>query len=172
VDVHLVRHAIADRRDPARWPDDAKRPLTAEGIARFRSAARGLRRLVPRVETVLSSPYARSWQTAVILHEDAGWPAPDRCPALEAVRPSSDAVEVLEGLDSASSVALVGHEPYLSRLASLLLSGNESLIQLELKKGGVALIAFADHSRPGAGLLRWSASPKILRALDPGVGPS
>jgi hypothetical protein len=29
--LYVVRHALAGRADPERWPDDAKRPLTAEG---------------------------------------------------------------------------------------------------------------------------------------------
>ena len=171
MDVYLVRHAIAAQRDRARWPDDGRRPLTAKGVARFRSAARGLARIVPEVEVVLASPYARAWETAEILHNEVAWPAPERCPALEASRPPSDALEVLRAWKDRSSVALVGHEPHLSTLASLLLSGKEDVIQLELKKGAVAVLAFADDSRAGKALLRWSASPKILRSLDPGVRP-
>ena len=66
MDVYLVRHAIADHRDPARWPNDAQRPLTAKGIARFRSAARGLHRIVPELRSS-REPHARAWETAEIL---------------------------------------------------------------------------------------------------------
>jgi phosphohistidine phosphatase len=163
MDVYVVRHAIAHPRDSARWPDDAQRPLTPEGVARFRSAARGLRRIVPDVDAALASPYVRAWQTAEILNEETGWPAPEPCPPLEAEKSPGGAVELLAGR---SSVALVGHEPYLSALASLLVSGNEHALRLELKKGAVALLAFDAAPAPGAALLRWSVSPKILRALD------
>jgi phosphohistidine phosphatase len=61
VDVYLVRHAVAERRNTARWPDDTTRPLTANGAKRFARAARGLRRIVPTVDLALSSPYARAW---------------------------------------------------------------------------------------------------------------
>jgi phosphohistidine phosphatase len=172
MDVYLVRHAIADHRDPARWPDDAKRPLTTKGIARFRSAARGLNRIVPDVDVVLASPYTRAWQTGEILHDEAGWPAPEPCPALEAIRPPVDAVEVLQASSDRSSVALVGHEPYLSRLASLLLCGDADALPLELKKGGVVLLRFGGDPSRGGALLRWSASPRILRSLDGPVSPS
>jgi phosphohistidine phosphatase len=167
--VYLVRHAIAERRDPARWPDDAERPLTAKGTTRFRSAARGLHRIVPAVEVVLASPYRRAWETAEILHDEIAWPTPERCPALEAIRSPAGALEVLRALKESSSAALVGHEPYLSRLASLLLSGEEDALRLELKKGGVALLAFADDPRARDAFLRWSATPKILRSLDVGI---
>ena len=35
MDVYLVRHAIAETRDPNRWPDDAERPLTRDGAERL-----------------------------------------------------------------------------------------------------------------------------------------
>ena len=35
VDVILIRHAIAFERDTTRWPEDERRPLTAEGGKRF-----------------------------------------------------------------------------------------------------------------------------------------
>lgn len=165
LDLYLVRHAFAAHADPARWPDDAVRPLTEEGTTRFRAAARGLQRLVPAVDSVLSSGYARAWQTAELLHDDAGWPEPEECPALEAGRPASAALDLLQG-SNAHSIALVGHEPYLSRLASLLCTGSEDALELELKKGAVASLAFAGPVEPARACLRWTVSPKILRCLD------
>lgn len=166
MDLYLVRHAVAERRDATRWPDDSIRPLTPDGIARFRRAARGLRRIVPTVEFVLASPYARAWHTAELLHDEADWPAPERCEALEAGMPPAAGVELLRRLHERSSVALVGHDPYLSSLASLLLAGDEAAVSLELKKGGVAFVAFAAGPAPGSALLRWSISPKALRLLE------
>ena len=165
LDLYLVRHAFAAHADATRWPDDAARPLTKEGIARFRAAARGLRRLVPTVGSVLSSGYARAWQTAELLHEVAGWNEPEECPALEAERPATAVLDLLLG-HSDHSIALVGHEPQLSRLASILCTGNEDRLQLELKKGAVASLSFADRVAPAQACLRWAVSPKILRRLD------
>ena len=165
LDVYLVRHAFAAHADPVRWPDDAERPLTEEGIMRFRGAARGLRRLVPAVDSMLSSGYARAWQTAQLLHDVAGWPEPEQCPALEAGRPGSSALDVLQAC-AERSIALVGHEPYLSRLASLLCTGSEDGLQLELKKRAVASLSFTGPVEPARACLRWTVSPKILRRLD------
>lgn len=165
LDVYLVRHAFAAHADPARWRDDATRPLTEEGSTRFRVAARGLHRLVPAVDVMLSSGYARAWQTAELLHDVAGWPEPEECAALEAGRPASSALDLLRGR-SERSIALVGHEPYLSSLASLFCTGSEDALQLELKKGAVASLSFAGPVEPAQACLRWTVSPKILRRLD------
>jgi phosphohistidine phosphatase len=165
LDLYLVRHAFAAHADFSLWPDDAERPLTEDGITRFRAAARGLQRLVPAVDSVLSSGYARAWQTAELLHDVAGWREPEECPALEAGRRATPALDVLQGR-AERSIAFVGHEPQLSRLASLLCTGSEDGLQLELKKGAVAWLSFAGPIEPARACLRWSVSPKILRRLD------
>lgn len=163
--LFLVRHAFAAHADPARWPDDAERPLTEEGAARFREAARGLRRIVPTVDLMLSSGFARAWQSAELLHDAAGWPAPEECPELEVGRPPSAALAVLRR-HTVRSVAVVGHDPQLSMLASLLCTGSEEALQIELKKGAVAAFSFGGPVAPGRGSLRWIVPPKILRKLD------
>jgi phosphohistidine phosphatase len=172
IDVYLVRHAIAEDRDPARWPDDSRRPLTEKGAASFRRAARGLQRIVPTVDRVLSSPYPRAWQTAEILRDEAGWPAPEPRDQLAAPSSPDAALELLRDQGANTSVALVGHEPNLSSFASLLLTGSEAPLRVELKKGGVIALDWATAPGPSAALLRWIASPKILRALDAGPGQS
>ena len=161
----FVRHAIAEDRDPEAWPDDSLRPLTARGEKRFRSAARGLRRLVPTVEAVLASPYERAWRTADLLHEEAGWPRPEQCPVLAAPREPAAVVGLLAERNEAS-LALVGHEPHLSMLASLLLANDVASARLELRKGGALLLGFAERCEPGLAVLRWHLTPKILRSLD------
>ena len=116
----------------------------------------------PRSSSCLASPYTRAWQTAEILRDDAAWPAPERCPALEGDKAPAAALEPLQQHGERSSVALVGHEPYLSSLASLLLAKDERSVPIEMKKGGVIFLELA----LGSATLRWSASPKILRGLD------
>jgi phosphohistidine phosphatase len=165
VELFLVRHAIAAERDPARWPDDAKRPLTPQGEARFRAAARGLKRIVPTVEVVLSSPFARAWRTAEILVEEAGWPDPKPEPALQAGQRVTRAVTALRGYTDRQSVAVVGHEPNLSELAAQLIAGAEDDLAIEVKKGGVVCVGLDGAVRRNAAWLRWSVTPKFLRAL-------
>ena len=65
--VYLVRHAIAHERNRTRWPKDAARPLTAAGKQKFRKTARGLARLLPKSALLLTSPFVRARDTALIL---------------------------------------------------------------------------------------------------------
>jgi phosphohistidine phosphatase len=163
--LNLVRHAFAAHDDSARRPDDARRPLTAAGEQRFRRAAHGLRRVVPDVEAVLASGFTRAWQTASILRDEAGWPEAEECPALEAGRAPSSVLAVLRDRME-ESLALVGHEPSLSGLASLLCTGDDEALDLRFKTGAVALLSCTGVPVPGAACLRWAVPPKLLRALD------
>ncbi len=126
MDLYVVRHAVAHKRDKTRWPDDAKRPLTPEGEERFRRAARGILRLVPEVGAVLSSPFARRWRMAEML-ERAGWPAPVRCEELEPDCPPHKALDVLGCHGDLDSAAIVGHRPSLHELVSYLLTETPSV---------------------------------------------
>ena len=163
MDLYLVRHAAAFGRDPDRWPDDSRRPLTPEGEEEFRFAARGLVGLISRVEIILSSPYLRAWRTAQILSEVGSWPAPEPSPVLEPTLPPQKAAQEL--LSYAKSVAVVGHRPGLHELAAYLLTGEGDGLEIGLKKGGAARIRFDDAPAPGAGELRWLLTPKVLRNL-------
>ncbi len=163
--LYLVRHAVAYKRDQERWPDDSRRPLTPEGEEEFTGAARGLARIVPEVELLLSSPYERAWRTAEILAEQAGWPAPEKLPALEPEVPPEKIVIALQAYADKQSVALTGHRPCLHELAVYLLTGNVGSADMKIKKGGVVCIEFDDVPKAGAGKLRWLFTPRVLRTL-------
>ena len=164
MDLYLVRHAIAESRDSEQWPDDSRRPLSAKGAELFRLASRGVRRLGIGVDAVLTSSYLRASQTAALLAEEADWPDAETCPALEPVVPVSEIVPLLE-VRTESSLALVGHQPELGELASLLLAANQGALGLEFRKGGVMCLRFGERLVTGGATLRWSATPKMLRLI-------
>ncbi len=159
-----MRHAIAEARDSERWPDDALRPLSADGRELFRIAARGLHRLGVGVDTVLTSSYLRASQTAAILTEEADWPEAEVSSAFVPPEPLSSALREL-GARNENRLAVVGHEPDLSELASQLLTGDAHAVALDLKKGSVTCVRFSRQVAPGSGVLRWTVSPRMLRAL-------
>ena len=167
--LYIVRHASAFPRDPLRWPNDGERPLTQRGEQRFRVAARGLKRVAEPPDLVLSSPLTRAWHTAVILEEEAGWPAPTRCDALESgVSPEAGAAALERQRGSVRTLAIVGHEPQLHQLISYLTTGLVDRLQVMLKKGSASAIVFEGARAgiaPGAAVLEWILTPKMLRML-------
>jgi phosphohistidine phosphatase len=162
--LYILRHAIAEERDLEKWSDDGERPLTAEGIKRFRKGARGLVDLADELDRVLSSPLRRAWQTAEILANRAKLPDPVVCPELEPDRDPADLLAVLTEL-GAQSVTVVGHEPHLTRLLSLALTGEPHRLRGELKKGGAACISWDGPAAPGAAELHWLMTARMLREL-------
>ena len=58
-------------------------------------------------------------------------------------------------------MALVGHEPWLSGLASLLLTGEPHRVSIDFPKSGVIGIE-ADAIDAGAGMLRFFLRPKLV----------
>ncbi|MFM7134693.1 MAG: SixA phosphatase family protein [Planctomycetota bacterium] len=172
MELVLVRHAKAFERDPAAWPDDARRPLTAEGRRAFARFAKGLGRLVGRVDRLESSRFVRAWETALLLHEHAGFPKPAPLAQLEPLEPLAEGDTLaalsrrLDAAESAEVVVWVGHEPDLSRLASQLLAGDPGRLAIAFRKGdALALrVTTAEGAAPRAELL-WMTGPAQARRL-------
>jgi len=159
----LVRHAIAvPRNDPA---VDHARPLTPEGRRRFIQGVAGMGALGLRVDAVWSSPWTRAIQTAELLGPLVDGPT-ETLDAL-AAPPSPELLARLAEAP-ATRLALVGHEPFLSRLLGWLLADDPDLgDQLPLKKGGVAHLE--GEPAPGQCALRAHWPPKSLRKMAPSL---
>lgn len=153
----VIRHAIAVDRS-ADIPDDA-RPLTKEGQERFRQAARGLARLFPQPDLLLTSPLLRARQTARIAAK--AW----RVAVTEEAALDGGTVAELEAalrrVPAQSTVALVGHEPQVSELLAHLV-GSSQPDRLTFKKGGVAVVDLP-AGPGGAGVLLAVLPPRVLR---------
>jgi phosphohistidine phosphatase len=168
VRVLLVRHAAAVDR-LAFEGSDADRPLTPEGARRFRRAARALAAGLPELEMIASSPLARAKETADLLAAAlAGKPERIDLGALEPDARPAAALAWLRSLRSQrelETVALVGHEPHLSRLEAWLLAAREQPFAV-FRKGGAALIELSGRIAAGRGELRWHLTASQLRELD------
>lgn len=164
-ELFIIRHAVAHERDASKWPNDDERPLTEEGIAKFRRAARGLARLVDVPEELLTSPLTRARQTAAILEEKAGFPGAIE---LDALRPDKAIAGVVRALQSrrAPRIGIVGHEPDLSQLIGVLVGSDGARAAVEMKKGAVAHLAFERRIKEGSGQLRALLPPRVLRILQ------
>ena len=145
--LYLLRHGIAEDARPGQ--DDADRPLTSEGIRRMEKAAHGMLVVVPGLDRILTSPLKRARQTAEIVAAAFGMEA-EACPDLSL---DGDPRSALKGLDRASSVLLVGHEPGLSVLAA----GGPG--RIEFRKGALARIDLPP------GRLVWLMTNRQLRSL-------
>ncbi len=158
----LVRHAIAlDRETPG--VSDHLRPLTEDGVARFKKTARSLAALVT-ADLVLTSPMLRAKQTAEILARQwAAVPTHESEPLEDGSR--VDFEEALARLPASTVAAAVGHEPYLSQWTAEWLGAPRG-DSFAFKKGGAALIEFDGEATEGAGRLVFFLPPKVLKDLS------
>ena len=160
--LFLVRHAIAEERGPE-YPDDARRPLTAEGVSRFRKAVAGLVDLGVEVDLILTSPLVRARQTAELLSKGlAGHPPITETGALSPGAPKKALTTELGRHARRSAIALVGHEPHLGEIAAWLLGCPG---RFDFRKGGVCRIDVDQFPPSEPGRLQWFAPPKILVRL-------
>jgi phosphohistidine phosphatase len=167
MELVLIRHALAEDRDSfaASGRDDDERPLTDTGRRRMKANARGLRGLVPRLSLLASSPLARAWQTAEIVAAEFQAMPIERIDALRPGRHPRDLIRWLARQPAEATVAVVGHEPDLGKLALWCLTGTAAPA-VEFKKGGAALITFDRKPVAGGGRLRWLVTPSQLRAAS------
>lgn len=157
--VFLMRHGEAQPAEEVARDED--RALTDKGESRLRKACRGLRRLEVFPERIFASPLARAVQTARIIAEELGFAGDVE--AVEELAPTAlpeDMAEVLKTL-SHEQVLLIGHQPYLGQLASLLITAG-SRGRIGVKKGGLARIDVDDWREEPAGELRWLFTVKQL----------
>ena len=158
----LIRHAPAVRNGSV-GIRDGERPLTPRGRKRFRVAARGLARIADRPDVLLTSPLVRARATAEIAAAAFKKLTPQLEPALG--QENLDAVvAALKKYPRDAMVAVVGHEPTLSRLLARMLGVPQDDDRFAFKKGGAALLDLPDGPA-AAGQLRWFVKPRILRSL-------
>jgi phosphohistidine phosphatase len=151
--LYLIRHAHAIAA-----VNDAERPLSAKGRAQVKRLARFLRtgdRFAPT--EIWHSPLVRAAETAKLLARGLQSDVPPREAA--DIAPEDDPHNLARRLARApESLAIVGHEPHLSALASLLVAGKASPPVFELKKGSVLALEGAK----GRWVVRWQLSAELL----------
>lgn len=144
---------------------DSDRELTPRGIARFRQTIPAYVRLGVMLDEIWSSPYARARQTAELLCTGLDLIRPPRfIPELE---PDGDAERLLAALErhaDRQAIALVGHEPALSELAGLILTGQRRSM-VTFKKAGSCCINIRGFGSRFEASLDWLLTPKQLRWL-------
>ena len=161
--LYILRHATAEETSPS--GEDGTRRLTERSKEKMRGAATALRELAPTFDAILTSPLTRATETAEIVaaaYENK--PAPQVLPALATGVNAADAVAALRAFAKYDDVMIVGHEPQLSSIASILLTGEDS-VRLKLKTGGCIAIDLPARFDRGGGELRWMLTHRQLRQL-------
>jgi phosphohistidine phosphatase len=148
--IYLVRHGKAESGG-----DDSARRLTDRGRADVERVARRLGKAQVRVDRVEHSGLARAAQTAEILARTVGGEVAAVFD-LGASDPVEPVARRLEG-DGAGSSMLVGHLPFMERLAAYLLTGDADRECLHFRTATVACL----EGDGGSWRLEWLLPPDL-----------
>jgi phosphohistidine phosphatase len=158
MELYLVQHGESKRES-----DDPARPLTDRGRTDVERVARYAARLRLDVEDILHSGKLRTQQTAEILAEHL---MPARGPSeMPGLAPGDDPTGAAGPLSRASvPTMVVGHLPHLSRLLSLLVSGDSVREIVAFHNGGIVrLTTSQDAGAAGGWRVRWILTPELAQ---------
>ena len=161
--LHLIRHASAAERGP-NYPDDSKRPLSGKGLKQSQALCKFFKTLKLDPDRLFSSPYTRAAQTAEALETLLKKGPSHYLNSLADDDYDKLLADVHAGLEPQDkTIALVGHEPYLSELASYLLSGQSSTLSINFRKA--ALMTLRGRLAPKQMQLQWLVPSSIYKHL-------
>jgi phosphohistidine phosphatase len=166
MDLMILRHAIAVERGTPGYELDSERPLTKRGMEKMYQVAEGMVALGLSFDAVLSSPFVRARHTAEIVVET--FRARKKLELTSHLSSDGNPERLIaflhERYRDKDSVMLVGHEPYLSGLISVLVAGTDK-VDLTLKKGGLCKLSVSDLSYGRCATLDWLLTPSQMRRI-------
>ncbi len=164
MNLYLLRHGLAVERGT--HGKDSDRALTPKGERKLWRIAEAMEALKLSFDVILSSPYKRARQTAEIIAE--AFNARKHLDFSETLSPSGDAKKLIEHLADLSpepnAVLLVGHEPYLSELISLLVAGERGA-SVVMKKGGLCKLEVESLRAGRCASLAWLLTPRQMALM-------
>ena len=162
MEIYILRHGIAVERGTPGYKKDSERPLTKEGEEKMHQIADAMLAMGLKFDLILSSPYVRAADTAQIVasHLD------EEVTFTDFLIPDGNPLELIREINDVrvQRVLLVGHEPDLSGLISILISGGSDAA-IELKKGGLCRLTTEKLIFGECATLNWLLTPKQLRAM-------
>jgi phosphohistidine phosphatase len=155
MNIFLIRHGAAEEK--TLFGKDSERKLTSKGKTDLKRSIDIYKPLLVNIETVISSPYKRAFQTAEIVQEELKLKKDILID--NRLSPGSRIENILELCNEidTDNVALIGHEPDISQHVSDLSSN--SGIKINIRKGSIVKISFISKPRLSEGILEFLLPP-------------
>jgi phosphohistidine phosphatase len=151
--LYLVQHAKAAPKEV-----NPQRPLTGEGLRDIRKIAEFIEPLHLCVDYLWHSGKRRAVQTAEVLAKviNVNIALTER----QGFGPTDDVAVLRAELASVTGdIMIVGHLPFLDKLASLLVTGFESANTVAFKQGGIVCLSRCDEDK---WQIDWMITPELL----------
>ena len=165
MNLYVIRHAIAVEPGTPGYEQDSLRPLTDKGRKKMEAIAAGLSALEVKIDRILSSPYRRARETAEILVDVLK--IESQLVLTENLTPMAEIDALIGEINekyAVDSLAVVGHEPFMSEFISTLLAGNSS-VMVNMKKGGVCCLSIDNLLHDRRAVLEWMMTPTQMAKL-------
>ena len=150
--LYLVQHGRSLPRDV-----DPDQGLSVEGVSQVERIAGVAKGYGVSVTRILHSGKQRALQTAIImgsiLEPRGGIQAADGLAPLDPVEPWAERLKPGEGL------MLVGHLPFMEKLASFLVTGAEVPMIFKFQNGGI--VCFDRSPEASSWFIKWALMPNI-----------
>lgn len=154
--VYIVQHGLSMSEEM-----DPEKSLSPEGNKQSRIVAGFLREKNIRVDSIWHSPKKRAVQTARIMAEILACPETQERKNLNPLDPIGDLPGEIKSLNK--DLMIVGHLPFLQKLASFFLSGTEDNQFISFRNSGAICLEYTDSWK-----LLWTVVPELLeKGSDP-----
>ncbi len=150
--VYIVQHGLSMPEEM-----DPEKGLSPEGNKQSRNMAEFLREKNIRVDSIWHSPKKRAVQTAHIMAEILACSDSQERKGLNPLEAIGNIPGEIKSLDK--NLMIVGHLPFLQKLASCLLSGTEDNQLISIRNSGVICLEYTDTWK-----LLWTVIPELLEA--------
>jgi len=151
--AYLVQHGEATAKEI-----DPERPLTEAGRRDVEKVAAFVRPLALRVGAIVHSGKTRAARTAEIL--SLAFQARSGVLSREGMDPNEPVGPLSQELAQAQEdLVLVGHLPFLSKLASALIAGAELREMIAFRQGGIVCV---ERREDATWRLVWVVAPELL----------
>ncbi len=151
--LFLIQHAQAKNKE-----EDPQRPLTDEGKANIKKVAQHVARTIPEIAEIWHSEKLRAKQTAQILAEVLK--ISDKLKECPGLTPNDTVGPVKERLmEIKENLAIVGHLPFLEKLASTLLSHSQEASIISFAMAGIVCL---NRDQENNWSVEWMITPDVV----------
>lgn len=150
--LYLVQHGKSLPKEVS--PEQG---LSEEGIAEVERIAQAAKEYGIRVRHIRHSTKARARQTAAVFQEALDPPEP--MAVMEGLKPMDDVAAVARRIPEDPDIMLVGHLPFMERMASYLMTGSIEKKVIKFQNGGI--VCLDRETETGDWFIKWALMPNI-----------
>jgi phosphohistidine phosphatase len=150
--LYLVQHGISLPKDM-----DPRKGLSQEGIAETERMAQVAKGYGIRVSKIAHSGKTRARQTAEIF--EAAFKPPGGIHERSGLNPLDDVAAFADTIDDTEDIMLVGHLPFMERLAAYLITGSFEKPVFKFQNSGI--VCLDKYPATGFWMIKWTLMPHI-----------